>query len=762
MPDSSLKYVGRPHRLVDGYEKVTGNVQFVADMRLPGLLHARPVLSPYAHARLGAIDKREAEATSGVVAVLTADDLVTRGRVSTSRNSAVLAQQRVVFIGQPVAVVVGETEAAVADALDKVVVEYEPLPTVGAIEQALRPESATLWPNGLPREGADQSSLHGAAVGGAAADEGRPNNVSVRKVHEWGNVEAGFAAADAVVERVYRTAPLHQAYLEPHAAAAVPDASGRGLTVYTSTQGAFIVRDELADILSLPARDIRVVPQAIGGGFGAKYGIVEPLTAAVALALQRPVRLVFSRSDDFLATTPAPAIRIELKVGARRDGSLTALQARVITNNGPYSFNHGGIVATLLGGLYRWPHLHIETLEVHSNHSPVGAYRAPGSPQASFALESSIDDLARELGLDPLAFRLQNAIEGGDKTGTGAVWSSAGLKECLTAIQAHPLWQSRDGDPDVGVGVAAGGWPTFTTPAEALCRVDHDGTVNVQVGNVDVSGNSSSFVLIAAEILGVRPEDVRVHGGDTTGAFGPNSGGSQVTYSVAGAVKAAAEAARVKLLEVAALEFEAAAEDIELTDGVARVKGVPDRQVALAELARRARFQRQGPGPIVGEGHAVMPEAAPAFTAHLVRLKVDRESGQITVLDYVAAQDVGFAINPLLVEGQMHGGIVQGLGMALGEAMIYDEYGQLVSGSFMDYGVPRMADAPSLATLLIQNPSPHGPYGARGIGEPPITAVAAAVGNAIRDLTGARLTALPMRPEAVWRAMQAKDGERGT
>jgi CO/xanthine dehydrogenase Mo-binding subunit len=749
----AYKYIGRGRPLVEGRGKVTGSTRYVADLRLPGMLHGRPILSPYAHARIGSVDKSRAEAVPGVVAVLTAEDLPTRDQVITWRSSAVLAQEKVLFVGQPVAIVVAETAADAADAAELVIIDYEPLPAVIRAQSAIQAGAPVLWPYGLPVKG-EVSNIHTTSEGQAAQNEAGLNNVSAETHFQRGDIATGLAESGIIIERTYHSNPVHQSYLEPLACVASPDPFDGSITIYTSTQGKFIVRDEVARLLSMPPKLVRVVPMTIGGGFGAKYGILEPLTAAAALTLQCPVQIVLSRSEDFLTTTPAPGIIIELKTGAKQDGTVTALQARVLVDNGVFNFpfgNQGEIAGTLLGGIYKFPHVKIDAYEVNTHKAPVGAYRAPAGPQAAFALESNIDDMASALDLDPLEFRLKNVAETGDLTGAGQPWPSVNFKMCLNRLKAHPAWQNRRKNAGEGLGLAVSGWATAVGTAEAICRVDSDGTVSVELGHVDVTGNDSTFVLIAAEALGVEPNEVLIVHGDTTGgAYGPLSGGSQVTYSVAGAVDMAAQLAKAKLLQVASDEFEAAPEDIELVAGKAQVKGVPAQAITLGELSEIARSKRGGPGPIVGQGQAAIEQNAPAASAHLVKVKVDPETGQVQPVQYVIVQDVGLALNPLLVEGQLHGGMVQGLGIGLHEAMVYDEAGQLLSGSFMDYTLPRMNDVPRLEATLVENPAPHGPFGARGVGEPPILGGAAAVANAIKDATGVRLTTTPIRSEVLW------------
>jgi CO/xanthine dehydrogenase Mo-binding subunit len=550
--------------------------------------------------------------------------------------------------------------------------------------------------------------------------------------------------------------------MEPHAVVVEPDPVGGGMTVYTGTQGQFIVRNEVSRLLSLPKSKVRVVPMMLGGGFGAKYGIVEPLAAATAAKLNQPVKMVLTRVEDFLTTTPSPASIIELKTGVKKDGTLTALQARVYLDNGIFAFTLGGIVGILIGGYYKCDNVKIDCYEVNTHKPQVGAYRAPGAPQATFALESNIDDMAEALGMDPMEFRLKNVVVNGDLMGNGEPWPSLGVKECLEQLRQHPLWQSRaNKGPNEGIGLAIGGWPCGVGPAASVCRVDEDGTVRVHIGSVDISGSNSSFILVAAEILGVSPDQVELIPGDTaTGPLAPPSGGSMVTYSVAGAVANAAQAARKKLIELAAEEFEANPDDLEIKEGKVQVKGVPDRSTTIAELASKAANKAGGPGPIVGEGTAAIETNAPGFVAHLVKVRVDPETGQVQPTQYVAVQDVGFALNPLIVEGQIHGGVVQSIGYGLHERMVYDDSGELLTASFMDYDIPKAPDVPNIEAVLVHNPSPIGPFGARGIGEPPITAAPAALGNAIKNATGVRINELPLRAETVWRALHG-NGQNG-
>ncbi|ABY36206.1 MAG TPA: xanthine dehydrogenase family protein molybdopterin-binding subunit [Chloroflexus aurantiacus] len=747
------RYLGKARKLVDGVEKVTGRARYAGDVSLPGMLHGKLALSLFAHARITRIDTAAALKIPGVVAVLTADDLPTRNRQPSSRQTTTLAREVVRYRGEPVALVLATSLAAAEDGVAALQIDYEPLPAPVTAEAALDPAAPVIWPQGAPKADTDLTAAHAAVARGEEQSDHVASNIHEQKRFSRGDALAALATAEVVVAGTYRTAIVHQGYLEPHAVVADIEPIRKHITLYTSTQGQFGVRDEVARLLGLRTSQVTVVPMTVGGGFGAKYGILDPLAAAAALAVGRPVRIVLDRSEDFLTTTPSPASTITIKLGATREGVLTAIVAEMVIDNGVYPFTLGGIMSTLLGGYYRCPNVQIDVVEVLTHKPQAGAYRAPGAPQVTFALESSIDELARRLELDPLELRLRNAATTGDPMGNNDPWPSMGLRQVLEAAANHPLWRERT--PGSGVGLAIGGWPCGMSPAAAVCRVDTDGIVRVHVGSVDISGVNSSFVLVAAEILGVPPEQVEIVAGDTrSGPFAGPSGGSQITYSVAGAVAAAAQEARRQLLEVAADMLEARIDDLDLRDGAIHVRGLPGRTLPIGEVARRAQEQQGGPGPIVGEGRTAPAENAPGFVAHIVQVTVDNETGRVQPLRYVAIQDVGFPLNPLMVEGQIHGGAVQGIGWGLHEALRYDENGELLTASLMDYTLPRAADVPSIETVLVTNPAPNGPFGARGVGEPPITAGAAALANAIRDATGARIYELPMRDEVVWRAMQ--------
>ncbi|HEV2124958.1 MAG TPA: molybdopterin cofactor-binding domain-containing protein, partial [Chloroflexota bacterium] len=505
-------------------------------------------------------------------------------------------------------------------------------------------------------------------------------------------------------------------YIEPQVALATPDAFDK-LTIYTSTQGAFHGRQKVSDTLGMPLDSVNIVPMPVGGGFGGKFVLIEPLVAAAAKAVNRPVLLQYTRSDDFLAGNPAPECAIKIKLGAKRDGTLTALDVDLLFDAGAASGSPLGIAAILVGGYYRFPNLRIKGYETKTHRPSSGSYRAPGAQQATFAIESAMSELCDRLGMDQIEIRLLNCAEEGDLRPNGGEWPRIGLRQTLEALRDHPAWQQRDAAKAQGhgIGVAVGGWPGGIEPASAACRLDGDGKLTVMLGSVDLNGTNTAFAQIAAEGLGTGVEDVRVQTVDTAGApFAGGTGGSKITYTVGPAVQKAVEDAVEQIKQIAADHLEASPEDLELVDGGVRVKGVPGSSVTLKEIARISMSTGKGHMPVQGRGGSGIATQAPGFAAHLAEVSVDDLTGVVTIHRYVAAQDVGFAINPATVEGQIEGGVLQGIGWALYEGMPYDEDGQPGASTLMEYTLPRARMAPPIETLLVEVASEAGPYGAKG------------------------------------------------
>lgn len=763
-PPLALVGTSLPRR--DGPDKVTGQARYAGDLPVQNMLHARLVLSPYAHARILHIETAPALAVPGVVAVFTADTLdMARANLS-SRAQTPLAWQEVLWCGHPVALVIGQTEASAQDGAVAVEVDYEPLPAVVEPEAALRPDSPlarTL--SELPPGGEQAFFAHRSPP---VATEELSRNGALAPLLHMGDIETGLREADVVIERSYRTHPVHQSYMEPQTVTVAPGPISSHLTIWSSTQGLFNVRSAVAEALRLPERQIHVEPVPVGGGFGGKETLLEPLVAAAAHRLHRPIRLVYTRQEDLLAGNPAPQMIMTVRLGATKTGTLTAIQVRIVLDSGAYPNILAGFSGFHFAGLYRCPHIDIRSYIVTTNKPGTGPYRAPAGPQAFFALESTVQDLCQQLAIDPLRFRQINAIREGDPNLLRGHWPRVGLLACLELIEHHPLWTQRAHMKQeaarqlpgwrIGIGVAAGGWPGGTEPAAALCRLERDGTFTSVVGSVDLSGSDTSLALIAAEELGMPVSTVQiVHDNTDSMPYSGLSAGSKTTYTVGSAVLAAARDARHQVLDIAAQMLEAAVEDLELREGRVIVKGVPEKYVSLQQIAADSMRFGAPYAPVFGRGRSANRASSPMFAAHLARVAVDPETGEVRVLDYLAAQDVGRAINLAEVEGQIHGGVVQGIGWALCEEMAYDQHGQPLTATLMDYALPHSQDAPTILPLLAEVPSTLGPFGARGVGEPPVVPVAAAIANAVQDATGVRMTQLPMTPERVFAALRAAE-----
>ena len=739
----------------DSEPKLRGTARFAADLSLPGLLHARLVLAHEAHALISAIRTETALAQPGVVAVLTASDLpiVASGK---GRRYEPLAREEVVYAGQPVAIVVADSEAVAEDAAGLVEVELEPLEAVLDLEAAAKPGAArarTIVPS--RGEDSEVGDAHASVAAAGLEGEDLSENVLGTARLAEGDVEDALAASAVVVRGRFTTPWVYQGYLEPQTATASLEPDGE-LVVRSSTQGAFAARDALAELFGLAVERVRVRAEPLGGAFGGKLLIVEPLVAGASLALRRPVRLSMTRSEDIAATNPAGAEIISAELGADADGRLTGIRARVLVDRGSTDdFGVESIAAMLVAGPYKWRAHELTGLGIATNRVTFGAYRAPAAPPAAFAVESLLDDLARRLELDPLELRLRNVAEEGDSGPSGQPFPVFGARACLERVREHPLWRRRHELPQgEAVGAAIGWWPGGYEPAAAACRLDSDGRLTVITGAADMTGVETSFAAIAADAFGLDLGRVRVVSADTASApYAGLSGGSKITYTVGRAVERAAIEARERLLEAAAAELEIAPEDLEIVDGNVQPVGVPAKAMAVTQLAVRVLSFGSRHMPVEGHGRSAQPQA-PQAAAHLSHVRVDAETGAVTLLRHVVAQDVGRALNPALVEGQMRGGSVQGLGWALLEELVHDEHGQLLTGTFVDYALPTAESAPPIDTEIVEVPAPEGPYGAKGVGEAPVVGAAAAVANAVTAATGGvRLTALPMTPERVWRAL---------
>jgi CO/xanthine dehydrogenase Mo-binding subunit len=757
--------VARPRP--DAPAKVRGATRYAADGRVHGLLHARLVLATHAHARVAGIDASAALALPGVVAVLTAADLpiTATGR---DRLSLPLARGEVVFAGQPVAILVAESAAIAEDAVELVDVRLEPLPVVLDPEAAMDPAAPLAWREIAEegdRTGSMDAQTHAGVGGGSDASietEELSANVSGRSRYWDGDVAAALAGAAVVREGRFTTSWVHQGYLEPQACTAWLDPDGT-VVLESATQSLFGSRNEVAKALGLDQSRVRVTATTLGGAFGGKWPLFDTLVAAAAVRLRRPVRLAVTRAEDFAATNPSQSFITELRIGADRDGRFAALECRMIADAGAFdegtSESLGGV---LVAGPYAWPTFDVRAYGVRTNRFGVGAYRGPSAPPSAMALETLIDELAAELDIDPIELRRRNLAAQDAPMVDGETWPVTGSQEVLDAMATSPVWKGRtravEGE---GVGLALGYWPGATNAAAAACRMSPDGTVQVMTGIVDMSGVTGGFQAMVGDALGIEPDCVQLVFLDSSAApTSPGSGGSQITYAAGRAIRKAAEATARRLLEAAAVELEISVDDLELVDGTVRPRGTPERAIPIAKLVRANA--RAGREPIEAYGHAENPGIAPSVAGHIARVRVDRETGNVEVLEDHVVQDVGHVLNPALVAGQQHGGAAQGIGWATLEALRHDENGQLQTGTFLDYAMPRAKDVGHLTTTAVEVPAPEGPLGAKGIGEGPVIAGPAAIANAVAAATGLRLRDLPMSRTRVWAALHdsaADDGD---
>jgi CO/xanthine dehydrogenase Mo-binding subunit len=730
---TDFKYIGtRPIRH-DGVDKVTGRAAYGADFTLPGMLHGAVLRSPHAHARIVSIDTSAAEAMPGVKAVITGKEIPPNAAKLTLGGEAaldlhdmgdnLLAHDKVLYNGHAVAAVAATTADLAREAAERITVDYEVLAPVTGIDQAIAP--------GAPR-------LHQAFT----------NNIAHRMELKRGDAQKGFADADVVVEREFRTPMVHQGYIEPHACVARFGQDGRAI-VWCSTQGPFVVRDACAAILGIDAAHIKVIASEIGGGFGGKIVVyLEPLAILLSKKTNRPVKMVMSRDEVFRATGPTSGSKVRAKFGAKRDGTLVAASVSLWYEAGAYRGSPAGAGAMCCLAPYKIPNFFIEAHDVVVNKPKVAAYRAPGSPMAMFATESVLDEVARELDMDPIELRLKNAVVEGDHAAYGPKFGPIGLKQVLEAVKNHPHYTAPLA-ANQGRGVACGFWFNAGMNSSATITLNPDGSAAVFTGNPDIGGTRAAQAMMVAEELGIPVERVRPHVADTDSAGHTDvTGGSRVCYATGNAVIQAARDVRDQLRARAAKMWKTDVDHVGWEDGRAvPLDGAGDHQpLTVSDVA--AQMPHTG-GPIVGRAAVSMPMAGPGFAAHICDLEVDPETGRSTVVRYTAVQDVGKAVHPGYVEGQMQGGAAQGIGWALNEEYVFNADGVMQNAGFLDYRMPVASDLPMIDTVIIEVANPLHPYGVRGVGEVPIVPPLAAVANAMRAATGVRFTELPLSPPRV-------------
>ena len=745
-----MKVIGQGLPRVEILEKVTGQSVFGADVRLSSpLLFGKILGSPHAHARIKSIDTTKAERLPGVKAVVTAQDLpaVRYGRFV--RDEEYFARTKVRLVGDRIAAVAALDEETAEEALRLIKVDYEVLPPVTDALEAMR-EGAPLIHDEYDRYQA------------ISMMEGRKGNVCYHKKTVQGDTERGFQEADRIFEHRFYAPMVHQTYIEPHAVLARVDASGK-VTVWVPTQAQFFIRQSVAEIFELPLIKVRVIPTEIGGGFGGKLlPTIEPAAVALARKSGMAVQIVMSRAEDFQVANPRHPCHMRYKTGVKLDGTIVAREVEVVLGTGAYC-GIGAVtcqrVEMLAAGPYRIPNVKIDLFCVYANHANCGPYRAPAGPQLAFASESQIDIIARELELDPVEMRLKNAIEEGDTTpASGGPLKSVHAKATLLKVAEAAHWRVKPQEKNRGRGIALGYWLVGGYASSAGVKLNEDGTVTVMTGVVDLSGTVTSLGQIVAEVLGVELDDVHVRTADSD--FAPHStisAGSQGLRSMGTATKMAAEEVKKQIMEVAADKLEAETSDLMVEGKRVYVRGSIEKGLSLGQVAQLSLVHKQG--PIVSIQSSSHFPNQPAFSAHVTDVEVDPETGGVKILRYVAAQDVGTAINPLSVRGQIQGSVMQGLGQALSEACTFAN-GKMLNPSFLDYKIFSSLDAPRVEVYLVEHAAEDGPFGAKGIGEPSIIPVPAAVANAVRDAVGVSIFDLPLTAERVLKAIQEKNQRR--
>lgn len=733
----------------DGVEKVTGRAQYGADVRPPGLAFGRILRSPHAHARIRRIDTSAAERMPGVLAIVTAadlppmpDEMRQMGEFPANLRDAgnqMLASEKVLYQGHAIAAVAATNAQAAEDALGAIVVDYEVLPPVLDVQDAMRDDSPIL------DERRRTKSMLGAVIGE------KPTNVAMQFQFTGGDIEAAFAAADKVIEREFRTTMVHQGYIEPHNGTASWNADG-SCTVWTSTQAPFIIRGQTAVVLGVSPSKVKVVTMEIGGGFGGKiFGYLEPVAALLSRKCGRPVKITMNRAEVLAASGPTSGAWMKVKM-AVKGRKLTACEATLAFEAGAFQGSPVASAATCVLSPYEIEHFQIEGYDVVVNKPKVAAYRAPGAPIAAFAVEQLIDELAKAQGIDPLVFRLENSAREGTKRVTGQPLPRVGHEECVQAALDSPHYRSPIEGPNRGRGVASGFWGNAGLQSSAVVAVNVDGTVNLVEGNPDIGGSRASLAMQLAETLGIGYDCVKPNVADTDSIPQTDvTGGSRVTFATGKAVIEAGMAVREEMRQRAATLWKCNVADVVYDQGSLRSTADPKKSLSFAEVA--AASNRTG-GPISGKCSLNAMGAGPSYGTHIVDVEVDPATGKVDILRYTAVQDAGTAIHPSYVEGQIQGGAVQGIGWALNEEYYYDAAGRLANASFLDYRMPTALDLPMIETIVVEVPNPDHPFGVRGVGECGIVPPLAAIANAVAEATGHRFTELPLSPRRVVETLQ--------
>ncbi|MEM7090889.1 MAG: xanthine dehydrogenase family protein molybdopterin-binding subunit [Pseudomonadota bacterium] len=741
---SEFSFVGtRPNR-PDGLDKVTGRAKFGADITAPGMLHGAILRSPHAHARIVKIDTSKAEAHKDVKAVITRADFAEvpfrPGLEGEFWNvlENVMAGEKALYDGHAVAAVAATTALAARDALKLIAVDYEVLPHVTDVDKAMAPDAPVI------RDGAADYSVPAGM---------HPNVV---RYHEsgHGDVEAGFAEADLVIEDSFATEATHQGYIEPHACLGAMGSDGKG-ELWCTTQGHWIAQKTCAALLGIETSQLRVTASEIGGGFGGKTTVfIEPVALALSRKANRPVKIVMTRSEVFRATGPTASASMDVKIGMKKDGTIAAAQGVFRLQGGAFPGAPGDMTAMCAFAPYNLSNVRQIGYDVMSNRPKQAAYRAPGAPMGAFAVESVIDELCKKLGLDPIEVRLKNAAHEGTKASYGPRFERIGLVETLEAAKAHPHYAAPL-KPGQGRGISCGFWFNHGGETSVSLALSEDGSAQLMVGTPDVGGSRASMALMAAEVLGIPYENIRVTIADTaTLGYNDVSHGSRVTYASGLATIEAARHAVEKLCERAASKWDIPVEAVKWDNGCAVPSGPNAGTFEPLPLAEITAEMGATGGPISGHFEATPEGAGVSFGTHIVDAEVDPETGKTSIIRYTVIQDAGKAIHPTYVEGQYQGGAAQGIGWALNEEYIYGDDGRLQNSIFLDYRIPVASDLPMIDTVIVEVPNPGHPFGVRGVGETGIVPPLAAIANAVSHAAGVRMRQLPMSPPRILAALK--------
>jgi xanthine dehydrogenase molybdenum-binding subunit len=748
----------------DGADKVTGRAKYGADTILPGMLYGKILRSPHAHAVIKSVDTSAAAAHLGVHAVVTSADwpetsmkLVDLAEGSIHNlgflSMNVLARGKALYKGHAIAAVAAVSAHVAEEATKLIKVEYEVLKPVLTAIEGMKPDAPIL------HERLASVASPALRPGGLLDDNADSMRTNIANEFEFnlGDVEQGFKDADVIVEKTTTTQAVHQGYIEPQAGVAQWSEDGK-LTIFSSSQGQFTVRDHTARFLGIAVGQVKAVPMEIGGGFGAK-GItyVEPIAALLSQKSGRPVKVQLSRTEVFEGTGPTSGTQISVKLGATKDGKLIAAEAELIYEAGAFPGSPVGAGIQCMMGQYDIPNGHLKAIDVVVNRPKSAAYRAPGAPASAFCMETAMDELAEKLGIDPLEFRLMNIASEGVRRVTGPMTPLVGYTETLQAVKDHQHYNTKLEGKKRGRGIATGWWANNSGPASAVLVVNSDGTVSLTEGSPDIGGSRAAMAMHVAEVLGLSITDIKPQVGDTDSiGFTSNTGGSSVTFKTGWACYNAAQSVKQQMIERAAKIWEIPDADVEYKEAVLQHISDPELKLNFKQIA--ARMVPTG-GPIVASAGVNPPGPGPSIGVHLVDVEVDTETGKVEILRYTAAQDAGKAIHPAYVEGQIQGGAVQGIGWALNEAYIYNDDGALLNSSFLDYRMPTSLDLPMIDTIIVEVANPAHPYGVRGVGEVPIVPPMAAISNAIYDAIGIRMNDLPMSPDKILEALWAQEGK---